>query len=383
MNKEILSRRQRVLRAIEHKPVDRYPIDLGGHFSTGISAFAYHNLRKYLGLSTENIEMIDSVQILARVEDDILERFHVDTKLLRPRWKKPALWNVRDDYRFWICNKMKPQMQHNGDYIVEMEGQKMRVPKGGFFFDGDWITVSELDEDDYLAETVSEADAIRVNGDYFNMFMDFPAYFFDLDFACDMYTDPDSVIEHNDAVHKQNLSVVDKLLRLDKRGNIDCIALNSDLGMQNAPMVRPEMYGEFCMPYVQKFCDFVHRNSDKKVFLHSCGSIEPLLPYIIEAGVDIINPVQISAANMQPEALKEKYGEKICFWGGGCNTQQVLGVQSPEQVRENVKMLTDIFKVNSGFVFNQVHNIMGNVPPENIVAMMDAAYENSWMETSV
>ena len=123
-------------------------------------------------------------------------------------------------------------------------------------------------------------------------------------------------------------------------------------------MLRPEMYGEYCFPYVKQFCDFVHRNSDKKVFLHSCGSIEPLLPYIAEAGVDIINPVQISAQNMNPVTLKEKYGDRLCFWGGGCNTQQVLGVKPPDEVRANVRELMEVFKPGYGFVFNQVHNIM-------------------------
>lgn len=145
-------------------------------------------------------------------------------------------------------------------------------------------------------------------------------------------------------------------------------------------MVRPEMHNEFCFPYVKQFCDFVHQNSDAKVFLHSCGSIETLIPYVIEAGVDILNPVQISAVNMELAVLKEKYGHQICFWGGGCNTQYVLGTATPAEVCQNVLDLTNIFKVNSGFVFNQVHNVMGNVPPENIVAMLDAAYENRWYE---
>lgn len=374
---ETMSRRQRVRNAIEHKPVDRIPIDLGAHFSTGISVFAYYNLRKYLGLNVSHVEMIDSVQMLARVEDDILERFHVDTKLLRPRWKDPVLWNPRDAYQFWICRRLSPELQPNGDYIVRADNGKMRMPKGGFFFDGDWLQVSELDENENIAALVKEADDMRENGDYFNMYMEYGAYFGGIDEACDMYTDPDDVIEAHEAAHARNIAHFEKLLHADKKGNIDCIALNSDLGMQNAPMLRPEMYEEFCMPYVKKLCDFIHRNSDMKVFLHSCGSIEPLIPYIIEAGVDVLNPVQISAQNMDPQMLKDRYGSKICFWGGGCNTQHVLGVKTPEEVRANVKELMRVFGRDSGFVFNQVHNILGNVPPENIVAMLEAAYEFS------
>ena len=379
MPAETLSRRQRVLNAIDHKPVDRFPIDLGAHFSTGISAFAYWELRKFLGLDCDRIELIDSVQMLARVEDDIIEHFHIDTKLLRARWKRPVPWNVRGEYTFQTCSKLDPQLQPNGDYTVCADGQKMRMPKGGFFFDGDWLQVSELNEDEEIAEVVKEADEMRDRGDFFNMYMEYNAYFGGIEEACAMYTDPDAVAEGRKLQEAGTMAHFEKLLRADTKGNIDCIALNSDLGMQNAPLIRPEMYEKFCFPYVKRFCDFIHRNSDKKVFLHSCGSVEPLIPYFIEAGVDILNPVQISAGGMEPNTLKDRYGDRICFWGGGCNTQQVLGFQSPEAVRENVRYLTGILGKNSGFVFNQVHNILGNVPAENIVAMLDEAYRCSWI----
>ncbi len=166
---------------------------------------------------------------------------------------------------------------------------------------------------------------------------------------------------------------------IDTMGNyIGAVDASDDLGTQQSPYIGPEMYSDFVLPYLRKYCDFVHQNSDLKIFMHTCGSIEPLIPCIIEAGVDIINPVQISARNMDPAMLKQKYGDRICFWGGGCDTQNILSSASPEEVAENVKMLTDIFKPGSGFVFNQVHNIMGDVPPKNVVALLDAAYRNSF-----
>ena len=135
------------------------------------------------------------------------------------------------------------------------------------------------------------------------------------------------------------------------------------------------------MPYYKRFCDFVHANSDIKVFLHNCGSIKAVIPMLIEAGIDALNPVQISAANMDPQELKDEFGDDICFWGGGCNTQQVLGVGTLKSVADNVRYLMGIFKKNGGFVFNQVHNIMGDVPPQNIVVMLDTAYEASFYDT--
>jgi uroporphyrinogen decarboxylase len=132
------------------------------------------------------------------------------------------------------------------------------------------------------------------------------------------------------------------------------------------------------MPYMKEFNHIVHENSNIKLFLHCCGSIKPLIPGLIEAELDILNPVQISASDMDPVELKAKFGGKLTFWGGGCNTQNILGFKDEDTVRKNVKELSTVFKPGGGFVFNQVHNIMGNVPPQNIVAMFDEAYKNSF-----
>ena len=132
------------------------------------------------------------------------------------------------------------------------------------------------------------------------------------------------------------------------------------------------------MPYIARFCDFVHRHSDCKVFLHCCGSIRPLIGMLAEAGVDALNPVQISADDMDAADLKRDHGHRIVFWGGGCDTQRVLGVGTPDDVRANVRALVGALKPGGGFVFCQVHNVLGDVPPENIVAMLDTAYAESW-----
>jgi uroporphyrinogen decarboxylase len=128
-------------------------------------------------------------------------------------------------------------------------------------------------------------------------------------------------------------------------------------------------------PHYRKLCDWIHTHTDWKVFLHCCGSVYNLIPHFIEAGVDILNPVQTSAANMEPARLKEQSGDRLVFWGGGCDTQSVLGNAKPEEIREHVRERLKIFSPGGGYVFNQIHNIQANVPPENILAMFDAAYE--------
>lgn len=374
---ETLTSRQRVLNAIEHKPVDRMPIDLGVHFSTGISAYAYYNLRKYLGMSIDNIEMIDCVQGLARVDDDVIDRFHIDTCLLNPSWFNTHKWNPRGDYSFKVPTTFQPERLADGGFRLEFKGEKLYYPSGGFFFDGGWPDFYDLGEEEYYDLFAKRAQYLYETTDKFTMLMGFKAYFEGIEFACDMLLEPDEVKQSNEKV------LMDQIRKFDivnkKMGKyINAIEVNSDLGTQNSTLCSPASYEECCYPYLKRFCEYVHRNSDIKIFMHSCGAISTMLPFIIDAGVDVINPVQISAQGMDPKFLKEKYGSKICFWGGGCDTQRVLNMGSTEDVKRNVKELTDIFKSNSGFVFNQVHNIMGDIKPENIVAMLDAAYENSW-----
>ena len=372
--------RERVRRAIEHKSVDRYPIDLGMHFSTGISAFAYYDLREYLGLSTDRIELVDTVQMLARVDEDVLERFHVDTVLLNPPFKKQVPWRVRGKYVFQVPEQFAPQLQPNGDYIVREGEEKMRLPAGGYFFDGSWLQAHDKRGEAEMRLFGERAKRMEEESDRFTcLHGQFVGFFTGIDMACDMLTDPDTVHDYNRQMLDEQIGRL-KVFAASGGDVVGAIELNSDLGMQNAPMLSPQCYEEFVFPYMKKFISAIKEYTGAKVFLHSCGSVEPLIPYFIAAGVDCLNPVQISAAGMDAALLKQKYGKDICFWGGGCNTQSVLPFQSPEQVRKNTRELTDIFKTGYGFVFNQVHNIMGNVPPENIVAMFDEAYQNSFYE---
>ena len=377
--KETMTSRERVRAAVEHRQPDRLPIDLGVHFSTGISVFAYRNLREYLGLSTDHIELIDCVQCLARVDTDVAERFHVDTVLLNPPYKKTKRWEARPGYTFDVPENFNPVLQPNGAYRVEFKGQKLYMPAGGFFFDGDWPDFYDLSTEDKHKFFAKRAERLYKETDKYTMYMGFSAFFGGLDFACDMLTDPDICIEANQKLFDEQIRIFDSVN--EKMGKyINCIEVNSDLGTQNGLMCTPDSYREVCLPFLKKFCEHVHNTSDIHVFLHSCGAVSQLLPEIIEAGVDILNPVQISATGMDAQKLKAQYGDKICFWGGGCDTQNILNNATPDAVREHTKAQIETLKPGGGFVFNQVHNIMGNIAPENIVAMFDTAYENSFYD---
>lgn len=381
---ETLTSRERVIRTLNRQPVDRMPIDLGSHMSTGISAFAYWNLREHLGLSTQNIRMPDVVQVLADVDEDIRQRFHLDCILCEPTWPQQARWNPRDKYSFLVPAQMQPQLNTEGEWIVSKGSQRMRMPAGGFFFDGDWLSTWGVDDEDTAldwyarcAETIYKETPYATNFVGYCFGGGFGAFFDGIDGCLRMMTEPEQLLADFETRLDQYLARAGKII--DRFGQyIQLLTINDDMGGQDRPMCRPALVEKFTAPFIKRFCDFVHRNSDIKIFLHCCGSIQPLIPYLIDAGVDVLNPVQISAGNMEPAQLKQRFGDRIIFWGGGCNTQAVLPSATPQQVSENVRSLVSVFKPGGGFVFNQVHNIMGDVPPENIVAMLDTAYAEAF-----
>jgi len=379
--------RERVICALNHEQVDRIPIDLGSHMSSGISMFAYWNLREYLGLSTNNIWIPDMVQGLAYVDVDILERFHCDCILLEPPFRETIKWKPRVNakYCFTIPTAANPQAAEDGSWTVNKDDASMRMPADGFFFDGKWLSDwGEGSENDRIALYAREAERIFKETEYAT---NFAGYSHGLDISGYGAGSVNNAILAYDELKKlrelREQSLSGSLRRMgriiDSFGQyIQMVTMADDMGAQNGLMCNPNYIEEFCMPYYKRFCEFVHANSDIKVCLHSCGSIKPVIPLLVEAGIDVLNPVQISADNMDPQELKDEFGGQICFWGGGCNTQAVLGTGTPEQVVDNVRHLVRIFKNNGGYVFNQVHNIMGDVSPENIVAMFDTAYEESF-----
>jgi len=381
---ETLSSRERVIRTLRRQPVDRMPIDLGMHPSSGISAYAYQNLRKHLGLDADQVWVPDAVQMLAMVDEDIRQRFHLDCIMLEPRWPTLRPWTPREGYRFLMPSTMPLRQDASGDWYAAQGDRQMHMPAGGYFFDGDWLSNwGGLSPDDALNLYAREARRIYEETPYATCFVGYsygggmPSYFDGFDQAMQMMEEPDAVKAGNERRLEWALGLAQKVI--SKFGKyLQMIAVGNDMGMQSGPMCRPSLMEEFVFPYYKRFCSFIHESSDIKVFMHNCGSIRAYLPMIIDAGIDVINPVQISAADMDPATLKREFGDRITFWGGGCDTQNILGAASPSEVAQHVRQQIDIFKPRGGFVFNQVHNIMGNVPPQNIVAMLDTAYAQSW-----
>ncbi|GAH54516.1 unnamed protein product, partial [marine sediment metagenome] len=193
-------------------------------------------------------------------------------------------------------------------------------------------------------------------------------------FLMDLVMEPVKVEALLDALMEHHLSTLENVCHAV--GDIvDMVKFGDDLGMTNGPFMSPETYQKFFKPRHKQLCDFAKKNSSMHTYLHSCGSIYKLIPDLIEAGFEILNPVQTNCRDMEPEKLKKEFGKEVTFWGGGIDTASVLNHGKPEEIRRHVLDRLEIFNQGGGYVFNTVHNILPDVPPENIVAMFDAVQE--------
>jgi uroporphyrinogen decarboxylase len=379
IKRETMTSRERVAKAINHEPVDRMPIDFGGTITTGISAFAYWNLRVHLGLKTDNVEINDMMKLfLGYVDEDVRRRFHSDCIVINPGWRRKVRWNPRDRYSFIIPETAKPYLDNEGAWVVENGDKKMKMQQNSFFFDGTLPDLHSLSEDELIIKTAIEAEKIYKETDYYIIYEGFPGYFsVDPDWLCDLLLEPEKVKAENQIILDKAIEKAKKVIKHMGK-YIQSIHIANDMGTQNGLWCSTSAIEDMVAPFYKKFCTYIHENSDLKVHLHCCGSIRPIIPILIDCGIDVLNPVQISAYNMDPEGLKKEFGKEITFWGGGCDTQNILGIETSENVVRNVKNLVGIFKPGYGYVFSQVHNIMGDVSPENIVAMLDTAYCESF-----
>ena len=375
-----MTSRQRLLTALNHKEPDRIPYDLDGTNQSGIHHIAYRNLLSYLGIRKDEITICDPIQQLAHVHEDVLEKLKVDTRIIYP--KDPSNW------------KLNIEEDKEGKYFIDQYGIKWTMHKGGFYFDptGHPLTEGSIEElnnhpfpdpsDQKRIEGLKEvARGFRERGFPVNM-MSMSGGFFEApfwlrgfeNFYCDLAGNP-----------RYACSLMDKLLEIEmgywdlvlsELGDYIDIALTAnDLGGQDGPVISPSMYRKYIKPRQKKLNSFIkNKKSSIYIFFHCCGSIYDLLPDLIETGIDIINPVQVSAAKMNTKRLKKEFGDALTFWGG-IDTQEILPYGTPQEVKDEVKRRIDDLAPGGGFVLTSVHNIQADVPPENIMAMWETLQE--------
>lgn len=399
---ETLTSRERVLCALGHEEGDRVPIDFGAFRSSGIHAGTYARLRRHLGLRAIRPRLYDLMQQLAEPDDDIKERFHADVEQVHQlapsfgipidRWKEGVL---PDGTPVMVPAAFDPVKLPDGSREIR-EGARAigRMTSGGLYFDRVHFPAAgaETEADlDRLCEwrtyTAADLEFIRAQAERLRardraVLLCFGGNILEggqglmgyQDYMCSVAGNPAlvrAIGERLAAMYVANL----KLLLPLVDGLVDIIACGDDLGLQRGLQLSLEDYRALIKPYHRKVYGYIREHSRAYLFLHSCGAIADLLPDLIEAGVQIINPVQISARGMEPERLKREFGKHLTFWGGGCDTQAVLPHGTPAEVREEVRRRMRVFKPGGGFVFTQVHNILDMIPPENIEAMYAAAYE--------
>lgn len=405
-----MTSRERVLKAICFEEPDRVPIDLGAMRSTGVMASAYAHLKEYLGtvgqvsnLPSGRVRLYDWGQQLAEIEEPIRQRFGIDVIPLEPpdKWAGPRgdqwkPWKLFDGTVVEIPIDLTPVEQEEGDLILYEDGRAAwRMPKDGLYFDYmepgppagyEWVT--DVDPEHYVAdrltdetlEVLEERSRELFEGtEYAILGGAFVGGCFGVgaptlnDWMCAILTEKDYIHDVLDRVVDRSIENVE-LWHQAVGDRSFAFWIADDWGTQRGEWIRPELFDEMIRPHYKRLCDYVHDHTPYKVWLHCCGSVYHVIESFIDAGIDILNPVQTSAANMEPRRLKEEFGGRIVFWGGGCDTQQVLPFGTPDEVAEHVAERVKIFAPGGGFVFNQVHNVQAGVPPENIIAMLDAAY---------
>jgi uroporphyrinogen decarboxylase len=410
-----MTSRERILAAIEHRQPDRVPVDLGATPSSGISAIAYGNLKRHLDLTHGNTLVYDVVQQLAQPEDFILDRFGVDVVDIgrafnteASAWQPTTLMDGQPAlYPAWF----NPERQSDGSFIARMKDglDIAHMPARGTFYDQTYFPYLDDYPADYrdldkemgrilwaalvhspwdhagdpgfwdtlrakaieLRRTSDRALMIVIGCNLF----EWGTFLRRIDnFLMDLAAEPEQVERLLDALMERHLATLEKACRAV--GDVaDVIRFGDDLGTNGGPFMSPQMYRRLFKPRHTMLCAYVHKHSKMKTFLHSCGSIRALLPDLIEAGYDVINPVQTTCLGMEADGLKRDFGKDICFWGGGCDTKSVLPTGKPAEVKDHVKRRLEILMPGGGFVFNTVHNILPDVPPQNIAAMFEAIGE--------
>ncbi|HUT65123.1 MAG TPA: uroporphyrinogen decarboxylase family protein [Spirochaetota bacterium] len=378
----MISSRERVRLALNHEETGRPPQDLGTSCNTSITKIAYCNLLEYLGLPIESEPPFLSQDMqVVEIEDSLLERLHIDTRGLHA--------NPPDNDRSEVLSDQSYRDEWGISFrAATVEGKLLYYDVEGYPLSS-ITSVEEIER--YLWPDPLDPGRTRGLKDKarrmraetkFAIFghMGDTSIFQ----ACTLLRGMEQFLI--DLVTERPLvqALMEKVLEiqsikmarfLDEVGeHIDVVGIGDDFAGQSGPLISPDLFRTMVKPYLKRYCDIIKSKTDAPIHLHSCGAVMDLLPDFIELGIEIINPVQVSARGMDPAVLKEKYGKDLCFWGG-IDTQNVLPYGTPEEVKEEVARISGVFGKNGGYVLNPVHNLQPDVPPENIVAMYETFFD--------
>jgi len=410
--------RDRLLTTLRHEQPDRIPIDFGGSAVTGVHASCVAALRDFYGLEKRPVRVHEPFQMLAIIDEDLRIAMGVD--LVGVFARNTMFGFPAENWKSWSFNGLDVLVpgdfnvttDANGDTLIYPEGDRCvppsgRMPKGGYFFDSiirqepfddEMLNPEENTEEfkpitqpelDHLSRSAREATATGAGvlagfgGTAFGDIALVPGPFLKhpkgIRDVTEWYVSTRSrrsyihkVFERQCEVALKNLARVYATVGDSVHAVFVC---GTDFGTQTSAFCSVQTLRDLYFPYYKQVNDWIHAHTPWKTFKHSCGAVSKFIPSFVEAGFDILNPVQCSAEGMEPEKLKSEFGDHIVFWGGGVDTQKVLPFGTPSEVREQVLRRCEVFAPGGGFVFNTIHNIQAGTPVENIVAMLDAVHE--------
>jgi uroporphyrinogen decarboxylase len=380
---ETMTSRERVLKTLNHETPDRVPIDLGGN-QTGIHKNAYRALIQHLGLP-DDIRIMDAVQQLARPCEEVLQRFHVDTRYIAAgaadNWKGSIVKAQRDG-RNWddLTDEfgIRWSMLEDAPYYMDITLHPLAKATRADLADYPWPKGDDPSRFAGLREralTLKQETPYAVVSGISGVVYEICWYLRGLEqWFCDLMGDP----EFCEAMLEQTLKFWLDWFRvfLDEVGDVvDVIMIGDDLAGQNGPLFSPAIYRRLVKPRHKRLVQYIRSRTGARIWYHTCGACMDFIPDLIDNGVHVLNPVQVSARNMEPLELKRRFGHQIAFWGGGVDAQHILPRGTPQEVAANVRRNLQALMPGGGYVFNNVHNIQGEVPAENIVALFDTAYE--------
>jgi len=416
-----MNSRQRVETALNHQDPDMVPLDLGGGPVSGMQVSSVYQLRQGLGLDPPGtpVKVVEPYQMLGEIGPDLLDAIGADVvPLVGPKnffgfentgWKE---WELFDGTPVLVPELFNTEPEPNGDILQWPEGDRsapasVRMPKDGYYFDTiirqPPIDDDKLDPADNLEEFQPFDDAMidhyrrgaeelsatgrailmNVPGTAFGDIALVPAPWMKhprgIRDVAEWYMSMAARFDYVYEVFERQCEIaLANLAKIHDAVGDRVTAIfttGTDFGTQNGPFISRKSYTSLFQPFHRRMNDWIHENTPWKIFIHSCGAVKDLIPDFIDSGFDILNPVQCSAVGMEPRELKEKFGDRVSFWGGGVDTQKTLPFGTPEQVRREVLERIEIFNRGGGFVFNTVHNVQANTPRENLLALYEAVGE--------
>jgi hypothetical protein len=414
-----MTSKERVVAALNHRQPDRVPIDFGSTGVTGMHATCVDGLRRYFGLENRPVKIHEPYQMLGLIEDDLQNALGLDVEGVFPRktmfgfanhdWKP---WRMPDGLEVLVSEDFRVTVDAAGNTLIYPEGDTSvapsgRMPRDGYFFDSIMrqppIDEERLNPDDNLEEFAPIADeeveyfrrdveraaatgrAVMANfgGTAFGDIALVPGPFLKhpkgIRDVAEWYMATSSRREYVHRIFDRQCDIaIGNLARIHAAvgDKVDAVFIcGTDFGSQTSAFCSAKTFRDLYFPYYRRLLDWIHKNTRWQCFKHSCGSVVRFIPSFIEAGFDILNPVQCSALGMEAPGLKAQFGDRLTFWGGGVDTQRTLPFGSPEEVRRQVLERCEVFAAGGGFVFNSIHNLQARTPIANIVAMFDAIRE--------